>query len=103
MKFFTMLKKGHPPKSLYDLDSLRNAFIDNGLFDLGYFGYDFTRCNYRHNGVVVEEWLDRFYANTNWSLLFPDAQVSHIDFDLSDHLPILLKCKPRGAIDCNRK
>ncbi|KAJ8447618.1 hypothetical protein Cgig2_031672 [Carnegiea gigantea] len=53
--------------------------------------------------MVVEERLDRFYANTNWFLLFPNAQVFHIDFDLSDHMPVLLKCKARAATDCNRK
>jgi len=29
-----------------------------------------------------------------WSLIFPEAEVVHIDNDISDHLSILLKCKP---------
>jgi len=43
--FYNLEKKGGPPKSLCDLDSFRKAFIDNGLFDIGYFGYDFTWSN----------------------------------------------------------
>ncbi|KAJ8441718.1 hypothetical protein Cgig2_019105 [Carnegiea gigantea] len=32
----------------------------------------------------------------NWSLLFPEAQVQHLDLDISDHLPILLRCHLRS-------
>ncbi|KAJ8446368.1 hypothetical protein Cgig2_019261 [Carnegiea gigantea] len=31
-----------------------------------------------------------------WSLLYPGAHVTHIDSDLSDHVPILLKCTSSG-------
>ena len=57
-------------------------------------GYNFTWCNFQQNGTVVEERLDRFCVDTDWSLLFPNATVDHIDSDISDHLPILLKCSP---------
>ena len=33
-------------------------------------------------------------SNMEWSLLFPSTIVLHIDSDVSDHLPILLKCSP---------
>ena len=85
------------------LDDFRNAFLDARLFDLGYSGYELTCCNYRENGVIVEECLDRFCANTDLSLLFPSAHVSHIDFDVSDHLPILLKCQPKESAKANKK
>ena len=42
----------------------------------------------------MEERLDRFCATTEWSLLFPEAKVVHIDSDSLDHLPILLQCYP---------
>ncbi|KAJ8437043.1 hypothetical protein Cgig2_025890 [Carnegiea gigantea] len=29
--------------------------------------------------------------------------VTHVDSDISDHLPIYLNCKPRAYIRCNRK
>ena len=101
--FYNIEKKGGPLKSLCDLDNFQNTLIDYGLFYLGYSAYDFTWCNYRTCGAVVEERLDRVCTNTDWSLLFPDAQVSRIDFDLSDHLPILWKCKLRGANTCSKK
>jgi len=44
----------------------------------------------------VEERLDRFCASTERSILFPEAQVQHVDSHISDHLPILLRCKPRN-------
>jgi len=63
-EIFIMLKKG-PPKPLSDLDSIRNVFIDTRLFDVSYSGYNFTWCNYRNNGVLLEERLDQFCANTD--------------------------------------
>ena len=83
------------------LDNFRNAFLDARLFDLGYSGYELTCCNYRENGVIVEERLDRFCGNTDWSLLFPSAHFSHIDFNSSDHHPIFLKCPPKEPTNAN--
>ena len=41
---------------------------------------------------MVKERLDHFWADIQWSLIFPNALISHVDFDMSDHLPIMLKC-----------
>ncbi|KAJ8450416.1 hypothetical protein Cgig2_002101 [Carnegiea gigantea] len=90
--FFHSEKSGGPQTAI---DNFRMSFTDNGLYDLGYTGYDFTWCNYQTNGVVAEERLDCFCADAEWSLMFPDAMVTHIDSDMSDHLPIILKCFPR--------
>ncbi|KAJ8430219.1 LOW QUALITY PROTEIN: hypothetical protein Cgig2_009397 [Carnegiea gigantea] len=84
-------KKRGPSKSQTLIDKFRESFLDNGLYDLGYSGYEFTWRNYQQNGTVVEERLDRFCADTDWSLSFPNAHVTHGDSDISDHLPILLK------------
>ena len=35
--------------------------------------------------------MDRFCASIQWSLVFPNAEVVHLNAKLSDHLPILLK------------
>ncbi|KAJ8434435.1 hypothetical protein Cgig2_025405 [Carnegiea gigantea] len=59
---------------------------------MGGSGYEFTWWNGQGGEGSVEERLDHFCANTEWSSLFPDA--THIDCDLLDHLPILLKSKP---------
>ncbi|KAJ8426626.1 hypothetical protein Cgig2_016069 [Carnegiea gigantea] len=89
-------KKGGSPKCQASIDNIRTFFIDNGLYDLEFTGDEFTWCNYQENGMVVEERLDRFCANTEWSLLIPNASASHVDFDMSNHLPILLRCSPRN-------
>ncbi|KAJ8440477.1 hypothetical protein Cgig2_013636 [Carnegiea gigantea] len=45
----------------------------------------------RDGDESVEERLDRFCASIEWSLVFPNAKVVHLNAKLSDHLPILLK------------
>ena len=35
-------KHGGPPKSQNQIDSFRDAIVDNGLFESGYIGCDFT-------------------------------------------------------------
>ena len=74
-----------------------DSIVDCGLYDLGYLGYDFMACNFHENGIVVEECLDRSCADTEWSVIFPEAVISQIDCDLSDHLTILLKCRPNAV------
>jgi len=101
--FYHSKKCGGQPKSQAQIDSFRDAFVDNGLFDLGYNGYSFTWHQTVGGQVVVEERLDRFCASVDWSLSYPEATVHHIDSDLSYHIPILLKCcsrqNPREQLD----
>ena len=101
--FYHGEKKGKPPKPQASIDNFRSYFEGNELFDLGYSGYDFTWSNYQEDGITVEERLDRFCTDCEWSLVFPSAQVQHVDFDMSDHLPILLKCKTDKASTGSRK
>ena len=77
-----------PPKHQNAIENFLDNFIENGLFNLGYSGYNFTSCNYQQNSVVVEDKLDHFCVDSDWSSLFPDACISHIDSDILDHLPI---------------
>ena len=95
--FYHSEKRGGPPKSQTHVDSFRDAFVENGLFDLGYTGYDYIWCRRQDGEVVVEERLDRFCATVEWSLCFPETSVLHIESDISDHLPILLKCYKRKS------
>ncbi|KAJ8434316.1 LOW QUALITY PROTEIN: hypothetical protein Cgig2_009941 [Carnegiea gigantea] len=44
---------------------------------------------------TVEEILDRYCASPDWSAMFPSATVTHVDNDISDHLPILLRRRRR--------
>ena len=95
--FFHSEKKGGAPKSQSTLDMFCTTFEDCGLYDLGFTGYQFTWGNRRMDGEIIEERLDRFCACVEWSSLFPDAHVSHLDEDFSDHLPLLLKLRRTPA------
>ena len=76
-----------PPKSQTSIDEFQDAFMDNGLF-----GLDFSRHSLLGatigGQVVVEDRSERFCIDPDWSLLFSDAQVSCVDFDMSYHFPI---------------
>ncbi|KAJ8433730.1 hypothetical protein Cgig2_019798 [Carnegiea gigantea] len=76
------------------LESFWEAFWDCDLYELDFSRYNFTWWNGQGDIRSVEERLDRFCANTKWSLLFLKAKVTQVDFDMSDLLPILLRCQP---------
>ncbi|KAJ8422421.1 hypothetical protein Cgig2_003001 [Carnegiea gigantea] len=90
--FYDSEKNGGLLNSQALIDSFRNYFLDNDLYDFGYSGYDYTWCSSCSKDEAVEERLDRFCASADWSLQFPDASVLHMDSNLSNHLLILLKC-----------
>jgi len=94
---FPSEKKGGGLKSQGVLDFFCNTLDSCGLHDLGFTGYEFTWENRREGGDVVEERLDRFCASVEWSLLFPDSEVLHLDEHFSDHLPLLLKLRKTPA------
>ncbi|KAJ8446967.1 hypothetical protein Cgig2_006595 [Carnegiea gigantea] len=48
--------------------------------------------------LVVEERLGRCFSSVELTLLFPKALFVRIDSNLSDHLPILLKCYLRNEV-----
>jgi len=64
--FYHSEKHGGPAKGYAQIDSFRDAFVDNGLFDLGYEGYDFTWNRWQNGEPVVEERLDCFYATSRY-------------------------------------
>ena len=43
--FYKEEEKGGPPKSQNGINSFRDAFVNNDIFDLGYKGHDFTWWN----------------------------------------------------------
>ncbi|KAJ8438736.1 hypothetical protein Cgig2_013782 [Carnegiea gigantea] len=94
--FYHSEKAGRPPRAQTHIDAFRDACLDNDLHDLGFSGCEFTWCNKREGAEVVEGCLDRFCPSTEWSIQFPGAQVQHMDSYISDHPPILLRCKPRN-------
>jgi hypothetical protein len=60
------------------------------LHDLGFSSLPWTYNNNQGGRRNVRVRLDRGVANTEWSLLFPNANVSHIFSTCSDHKALLL-------------
>ncbi|KAJ8433404.1 hypothetical protein Cgig2_029591 [Carnegiea gigantea] len=74
------------------LEAFRDTLEGCDLHDLSYQGKDFTWRNGQSGCNSVEERLDRYCATSDWSALFLEARVSHINDDMSDHLLIMLRC-----------
>ena len=60
------------------------------MIDLGFVGPRFTWTNKRDLSNLIQERLDRAWANPTWRSLFPEAFVSHLTRTHSDHCPLLL-------------
>lgn len=58
---------------------------------LGFQGPRVTWTNKQDVGFLIQERLDRFFANPDWCMFYPEAQVSHLTRCQSDHCPILLE------------
>nr|POE97400.1 hypothetical protein CFP56_31090 [Quercus suber] len=61
-----------------------------GMIDLSFHGARYTWVNKQEVGFVIQEWLDKAFANCAWSKLYPEANMQHLTRIHSDHCPILL-------------
>ncbi|KAL2900215.1 hypothetical protein RDABS01_025297 [Bienertia sinuspersici] len=100
--FYNFEKKGGGMKCQKMLDMFRDTCQGINLWDVGYCGYPFTWWNGRKGYDSVEERLDKFLANTEWSTSFPWAKVVHLNEDISDHLAILLNFNLQGSNNFRR-
>ena len=64
------------------------------LFDLHFVGCQYTWWKDQSGRDSIEEHLNRMCASEEWLAIFPRAMVEHLDEDLLDHLPLLLKTQP---------
>ncbi|XP_075670362.1 uncharacterized protein LOC142640157 [Castanea sativa] len=64
------------------------------MIDLGFSGPRFTWTNKREVGALIQERIDRFFVNSGWCTMYPDAKLTHLTRCHSDHCPILLESKP---------
>lgn len=84
-------KMGGAPYMSYSYVNLGNILQENGLIDLRFSGYPFTRHRGNPHSRGIAECLDQFCAYLDWQNLFPNVRVWHISFYLSDYSPILLE------------
>ena len=61
-----------------------------GMIDLGFLGPQYTWSNHHPLSHLIQERIDRAYANADWNVLYPDASVKHLKRAHSDHNPILI-------------
>lgn len=64
------------------------------MIDMGLVGPRFTWTNRRNGNDLVQERIDRFFANPRWYASHPDARVTHLTRCVFDHSPILLETNP---------
>ncbi|GKV05206.1 hypothetical protein SLEP1_g17240 [Rubroshorea leprosula] len=74
--------------------SYLDCMNDCHMQDIGYIGPKFTWLNMRNNHQLIRERLDRAWANPDWRLLFPEANLYHLPRFNSDHHPIMLDLCP---------
>lgn len=68
------------------------------MVDLGFNGPRFTWTNWRDIFDLVQERIDRFFANPSWCTNFPNAKVTHLTHCLSDHCMVLLESNPSSGV-----
>ena len=68
------------------------------MVDMGFVGPRFTWTNKRNFSALVEERINRFFANPSWYALHPDTRVTHLTRCVSDHCLILLDTNPSNRV-----
>ncbi|XP_016499870.1 uncharacterized protein LOC107818377 [Nicotiana tabacum] len=75
---------------VWRVDGFRQVVEECELRDLGFTGSRFTWERHRNTRNWVCERLDRVLTTSQWVLLFPKAQVHHLEVANSDHSALFL-------------
>ncbi|XP_057785782.1 uncharacterized protein LOC131003294 [Salvia miltiorrhiza] len=86
-------KRGRVDHPNWLMQGFRAAIMECELSDIPLSGYQFTWSRGLGTNHFVEERLDRGMATNNWKNLFPEAVLLPVSATISDHVPLLLKCK----------
>lgn len=70
---------------------LKNFIHDVAGFDLKFIGGHFTWDNHQRGQVLIRERLDRAFTDRLWLERNPQALIKHLNFEESDHCPILIR------------
>lgn len=92
--FNGILQHGENKGGRTKADKLINDFSsvvdDCNLIDMGFSGDPYTWCNRRPNGQTVYERIDRILCNSAGLSNFPNNSIEHLDYQNSDHQPVVL-------------
>ena len=95
-------KLGGRPINLYRANIFKECLDACNMADLDFQGPRYTWTNKHDLCSLIQERLDRFFANPNWCVLYPEAQVTHIPRCSLDHCPVLMELEPQPSIRLNR-
>ncbi|XP_030925662.1 uncharacterized protein LOC115952618 [Quercus lobata] len=73
---------------------LKDCLDRCNMIDLGFSGSRFTWVNRRDAHILIQERIDRFFVNSSWCTLYPEAKVTYLTRYHLDHCPVLLKTRP---------
>ena len=90
-------KSGGNVRSVNLINDFSEAMRDCNLKDVGFKGYLFTWSNGRYGQDFMEEMLDRFVCNKEWSEIFEDREASNLNTWSSDHCPVLMVVQERSG------
>nr|XP_023893056.1 uncharacterized protein LOC112005040 [Quercus suber] len=83
-------KLGGNPINLHCSMAYSNCKNFCNMIDLGFFGPIFTWTNRREITALIQQRIDRCWANPSWNLAFSDANVTHLPRTSSVHCSLLL-------------
>ncbi len=83
-------KFGGLPVNLRRSNLFNNCLNACGMIDLGFHGPRFTWSNLREVRYLIQERLDRGFANALWRKAFVEASVHHLTRTQSNHYPMLI-------------
>lgn len=73
-----------------------------GMIDLGFSGPRFTWSNHHPLTHLIQERIDRVFANADWNVLYPNDSVKHLERAHSDQNPVLLSLTNASGIHLTR-
>lgn len=100
---FNSEKRGGNVRRESRMADFRECLERNGLYDLGFFGNQYTWSNQQSGHNNIQERLDRVVANSIWMTKFPCYGVTHLARFLSDHAALFLNWKPPPVARARRK
>ncbi|XP_075663243.1 uncharacterized protein LOC142632789 [Castanea sativa] len=83
-------KYGGRPINISRAIKFQDCLNNCRMFDMGFSGPRFTWSNRQPLTHLIQERIDRVFANTDWNVLYPEASVRHLERSHSDHCPIVL-------------